>query len=132
MGAKTTALFGPRHDDGSLPSQKKSGQAGKNSRAKMSTSIQPVRPVGGHGICGLMEVHMDNLFFALWKSPGHGPERQEDFWLDPPAPVFARLLAAFAIIGVATCLLDHAAAIDGKADTLVIASYDLSQQGGSQ
>jgi hypothetical protein len=79
-----------------------------------------------------MEVHMDNLFFALWKSPGHGPERQEDFWLDPPAPVFARLLAAVAIIGVATCLLDHAAAIDGKADTLVVASYGSSQQESSR
>ncbi|WP_044548450.1 hypothetical protein [Mesorhizobium japonicum] len=74
---------------------------------------------------------MDNLFFALWKSPGQGPERQEDFWLDPPAPVFGRLLAAVAIIGVAACLLDHAA-VEGKADTLVIASYGWSQQGSSQ
>ena len=75
---------------------------------------------------------MDNLFFALWKSPGHGPERQEDFWLDPPAPVFARLLAAVAIIGVAACLLDHAAAAAGKADTLVVASYGSSQQESSR
>ncbi|TSE13797.1 hypothetical protein C1D09_002705 [Mesorhizobium intechi] len=74
---------------------------------------------------------MHNLFFALWKSVGHGPERQEDFWLDPPAPAFGRLLAAVAIIGIAACLLDHAA-VEGKAGTLVIASYDLSQQGGSQ
>ncbi|BAV48774.1 hypothetical protein MesoLj113a_11350 [Mesorhizobium sp. 113-1-2] len=79
-----------------------------------------------------MEVHMDNLFFALWKSPGNKAGRQEDFWMDPPAPVFGRLLAAVAIIGVAACLLDHAAAVEGKADTLVIASYGSPQQGRSQ
>ncbi|QKC85998.1 hypothetical protein EB232_05040 [Mesorhizobium sp. NZP2077] len=72
---------------------------------------------------------MDNLFFALWKSPGDRAGRQEDFWLDSPAPVFGRLLAAVAIIGVAAWLLDHAAAVDGKADTLVTASYGSSQQG---
>lgn len=72
---------------------------------------------------------MDNLFFALWKSPGDRPERQEDFWLDPPAPILGRLLAALAIIGVAACLLDHAAAVEGKADTFVTASYGSSQQG---
>ena len=71
---------------------------------------------------------MDNLFFALWKSPGRGPGRRQDFWLDPPPLGFGRLLAAVAIIGVAVCLLDHTAAV-GKADTLVTASYGLSQQG---
>jgi hypothetical protein len=76
-----------------------------------------------------MEVHMDNLFFALWKRPGHRAGRQEDFWLDPPAPILGRLLAAVAIIGVVACLLDHAAAVEGKADTLVTASYGSSQQG---
>jgi hypothetical protein len=76
-----------------------------------------------------MEVHMDNLFFALWKSPGHKARRQEDFWLDPPASGVRRLLAAVAIIAAATCLLDHAAAVAGKADTLVAASYGSSQHG---
>ncbi|WP_027059427.1 hypothetical protein [Mesorhizobium loti] len=75
---------------------------------------------------------MDNLFFALWKSPGCRLERQQDFWLDPPPLGFGRLLAAVAIIGVAACLLDHAAVIAGQADTLVAASYGLSQQGSSK
>ena len=79
-----------------------------------------------------MEVHLDNLFFALWKTPGRKSGRQEDFWLDPPAPVFGRLLAAVAIIGVAACLLDHAAAVEGKADTLVVASYGSYQQESSR
>ncbi|WP_245437753.1 MULTISPECIES: hypothetical protein [unclassified Mesorhizobium] len=109
-----------------LHSEKILGQPGKNIRAKMSTSMRPGRPVGGHGICGLMEVHMDNLFFALWKSPGHAPERPEDFWLDPPAPGFGRLLAAVAIIGVGVCFLDHAAA-KGPADSLIASSYDSSR-----
>lgn len=74
---------------------------------------------------------MDNMFFALWKSPGRRAVRLEDFWLDPPAPVFGRLLAAVAIIGVAACLLDHAA-VERKADRLVIASYGSSQQESSQ
>jgi len=112
--------------------RKKFEAVGKNIRAKMSTSIRPGRPAGGHGICGLMEVHMDNLFFALWKTPGRKAGRQEDFWLDPPAPVFGRLLAAVAIIGIAACLLDHAAAAAGKADTLVVASYGSSQQESSR
>ncbi|MGX7875736.1 hypothetical protein ACVDG5_026165 [Mesorhizobium sp. ORM6] len=72
---------------------------------------------------------MDNLFFALWKSPGRKAGRQEDFWLDPPTSGFGRLLAAVAIIGVAACLLDRAAAVDGKADTLVNASYGSSLHG---
>ncbi|KAA3451309.1 hypothetical protein C7I87_07740 [Mesorhizobium sp. SARCC-RB16n] len=75
---------------------------------------------------------MDNLFFALWKRPGRRPERQEDFWLDPPASGFGRLLAAVAIIAVAACLLDHAAAVAGKADMVVAASYGLSQEGNSK
>ncbi|RUW54777.1 MAG: hypothetical protein EOS30_29575 [Mesorhizobium sp.] len=72
---------------------------------------------------------MDNLFFALWKRPGRRPEREEDFWLDPPASGFGRLLAAVAIIVVAACLLDHAAAVDRKADMVVAASYGLAQEG---
>lgn len=66
---------------------------------------------------------MDNLFFALWKGAGHKAGRREDFWLHPPASGFGRLLAAVAIIGIAACLLDHAAAVRGNADTLVTASY---------
>ena len=72
---------------------------------------------------------MDNLFFALWKRPGRKTERPEDFWLDPPPSGLGRLLAAVVIIGVAAGVLDHAAAVGGKADTLTTASYDLSQEG---
>ncbi|MER9843209.1 hypothetical protein NKJ59_18415 [Mesorhizobium australicum] len=75
---------------------------------------------------------MDNLFFALWKRPGRGPERQEDFWLDPPASGLGRLLAALAIITVAACLLDHAATVAGKADMVVAAAFGLSQEGSSR
>ena len=72
---------------------------------------------------------MDNLFFALWKGPGHKAGRHEDFWLHPPASGFGRLLAAVAIIGIAACLLDHAAAVKGTADALAAAFYGSSQQG---
>jgi hypothetical protein len=72
---------------------------------------------------------MDNLFFTLWKSPGRKAGRQEDYWLHPPASGFGRLLMAIAIIGIAACLLDHAAAVKGNADTFVAASYGSSQQG---
>jgi hypothetical protein len=76
-----------------------------------------------------MEVHMDNLFFALWKRPGRKAGRQEDFWLDPPPSGLGRLLAAVAIIGVAACLLDYTAAVKGAADTVTTATYGSSQQG---
>ena len=72
---------------------------------------------------------MDSLFFALWKSPGRKAGRREDFWLHPPPSGLGRLLAAVAIIGIAACLLDHAATVRGNADTLVTASYGSSQQG---
>ena len=72
---------------------------------------------------------MDNLFFALWKRSGCKAGRQEDFWLHPPRSGFGRLLAAVAIIAVAACLLDHAAAVKGAADSVVTASYVSSQQG---
>lgn len=72
---------------------------------------------------------MDNLFFALWKRPGRKAERPEDFWLHPPASGFGRLLAAVAIIAVAACLLDHAAAVKGTADSVTAASYGSSLQG---
>ncbi|TIV96050.1 MAG: hypothetical protein E5V85_19105 [Mesorhizobium sp.] len=75
---------------------------------------------------------MDNLFFALWKCPGHKAGRQEDYWLDPPPSGFGRLLAAVAIIGIAACLLDHAAAFGGAADTITTASYGPSQHGRSK
>ncbi|WP_426213441.1 hypothetical protein [Mesorhizobium abyssinicae] len=98
----------------------------------MSTSIGLDRPAGGHGFRGRMEAHMDNLFFALWKCPGHKAGRQEDYWLDPPPSGFGRLLAAVAIIGIAACLLDHAAAFGGAADTIITASYGPSQHGRSE
>ncbi|AZN96940.1 hypothetical protein EJ066_06380 [Mesorhizobium sp. M9A.F.Ca.ET.002.03.1.2] len=72
---------------------------------------------------------MDGLFFAVWKSPDRKPKRQEDYWLHVPPSGFGRLLAAIAIIGVAACVLDHAAAVKGGADTITVASYGSSQQG---
>ncbi|SJM31614.1 hypothetical protein [Mesorhizobium delmotii] len=72
---------------------------------------------------------MDGLFIALWKSSGRKPERREDYWLHPPPFGFGRLLAAVAIIGVAACVLDHAATGIGAADTEVAASYGSPQQG---
>ncbi|KRB20848.1 MULTISPECIES: hypothetical protein [Mesorhizobium] len=75
---------------------------------------------------------MDNLFFALWARPGQKAVRQEDFWRDPPAPGLGRLLAAVAIIGAAACLLDRTAAVDGKADTPIAASYGSSRHGSAQ
>ena len=72
---------------------------------------------------------MDNLFFALWQGAGCKAGRREDFWLQPPASGFGRLLAAVAIIGIAVCLLDHAAAVKRNADTLVTAYYGSPQQG---
>jgi len=67
---------------------------------------------------------MDNLLFTLWKRP---IDRRQDFWPDPPASGFGRLLVAVAVIGIGACILDHAA---GKADTIVIAAYASSQEGG--
>jgi hypothetical protein len=75
-----------------------------------------------------MEVHMNNLFFASWKSSGGEAERREDFWLHPPPSGFGRLLTAIAIIAVAACLLNHAAG-KGPADTLITSTYGSSQQG---
>lgn len=71
---------------------------------------------------------MDNLFFALWKDAGRKAGRRGDFWLHPPPSGFGRLLAAVVIIGIAVCLLDHAAG-KGPADTLIASSYDSSSQG---
>ncbi|RVD16102.1 MAG: hypothetical protein EOS73_12815 [Mesorhizobium sp.] len=74
---------------------------------------------------------MDSMFFASWKGAGCGAgRREEDFWLHPPASGFGRLLAAVAIIGIAACLLDHAAAVSGNTDALVGASYGSQRQGG--
>ncbi|KUM23795.1 hypothetical protein AU467_08130 [Mesorhizobium loti] len=72
---------------------------------------------------------MDNLFFAIWSRPGRRARRPEEFWLDPPPLGLGRLVAAVAIIGVAACLLDHAAAVRSKADSVVVASYGSSQEG---
>lgn len=72
---------------------------------------------------------MDNLFFAIWRGSGRKTQRPEDFWLDPPSGAFHRLLLAVAIIGAGAWLLDHDIAADGKADTLVAASYGSSHHG---
>ncbi|WFP77191.1 hypothetical protein [Mesorhizobium sp. WSM4906] len=72
---------------------------------------------------------MDNLFFALWRRPGHRAQQLEEFWLEPPPLGVGRLVAAVAIIDVAACLLDHAAAVRGKADSVAVAPYGSSQEG---
>ncbi|AZO10670.1 MULTISPECIES: hypothetical protein [unclassified Mesorhizobium] len=71
---------------------------------------------------------MDNLFFALWRRPTERARRPEDFWLDPPASGFVRLAAAVAIIAFAAWLLDHAAAVGSKAESVAVASYGSSKQ----
>ncbi|RAZ85339.1 hypothetical protein DPM33_29565 [Mesorhizobium hawassense] len=71
---------------------------------------------------------MDNLFLAIWGKPGRKARRPEEFWLDPPTPGFGRLASAIAVIGVAACLLDHAATA-GKTDTAVVAAYKSSTEG---
>jgi hypothetical protein len=55
--------------------------------------------------------------------------RLEEFWLDCPATGFGRQAAAIAIIGVAACLLDHAATA-GKTDTAAV--HDASAKGSSK
>ncbi|MFD2056534.1 hypothetical protein ACFSQT_26680 [Mesorhizobium calcicola] len=62
---------------------------------------------------------MDMLFCAHWKKAGRGAGGQEADWMYQPAPAFGRFLAAVAVIGIAVCVLDHAAAGEGRADTLV-------------
>ncbi|RWA68313.1 hypothetical protein [Mesorhizobium sp.] len=75
---------------------------------------------------------MDDLFFALWKRPGRKVQRPEDFWLNPPSSGFGRLLVAAGVIGIAACLLDHAAAVGSKADSVAVASYGSSQEGNEK
>ncbi|MBZ9764680.1 hypothetical protein LB553_27990 [Mesorhizobium sp. CA8] len=99
----------------------------QKARAKMSTYRLPGRPAGGRS--RPMEVKMDNLFLAIWGKPERNGRRLEEFWLNPPVLGFGRLAAAIAIIGVATCLLDHAATA-GKTDT--VASYNASTKGSSK
>ncbi|TPK89852.1 MULTISPECIES: hypothetical protein [unclassified Mesorhizobium] len=74
---------------------------------------------------------MDNLFLAIWAKPEKKGRRLEAFWLNPPAPGVGRLAAAIAIIGVAACLLDHAATAS-KTDIVAFASYDASTKGSSK
>ncbi|RWB71948.1 MAG: hypothetical protein EOQ50_20645 [Mesorhizobium sp.] len=74
---------------------------------------------------------MDNLFVAIWGKPERNARRAEEFWLDPPAPDFGRLLAAIAIVGVAACLLDHVATAN-KTDTAAFASYNVAIEGSSK
>ncbi|MDX8453588.1 hypothetical protein RFM98_12545 [Mesorhizobium sp. VK9D] len=71
---------------------------------------------------------MDNLFLVIWRKPGRKAQQSEEFWLDPPSPGFGRLAAAIAIIGVAACLLDHAATAS-KTDTVAFAPYNASTEG---
>ena len=73
---------------------------------------------------------MDNLLFAIRKPDGKH-RRREDFVSDPQAG-FGRLLVAATIIWIAAGLLDHAAAIEGKPDTVVGASYGSSTEGSSK
>lgn len=72
---------------------------------------------------------MDNLYLAIWSKPPRKARRPEEFWLDPPASGYGRLVAALAIIGVAACLLDHATTA-GKTDTA--AFHDASAKGSSK
>lgn len=72
---------------------------------------------------------MDNLYFSLWRRSGGKPQRKEDFWLNPPPAGCGRLLLAIAVIGVAACLLEHAAAVKGAADAVTTAPYGSSQYG---
>ena len=71
---------------------------------------------------------MNNLFSALWIDTGREAGGKEIDWLQPQPSGFSRLLAAVAIIGIAVCLLDHAAG-KSPADTLIASSYGSSQQG---
>ncbi|MER8505841.1 hypothetical protein [Mesorhizobium sp. M0199] len=87
----------------------------KNMRAKMSTSICPGRPAGGHGIGGWMEDHMNNLFSAHWTNTSHRAGEQQADWSRLPPSGFGRLLAAIAIIGIAVSFLDYAAGLDHTA-----------------
>ncbi|MER8549689.1 hypothetical protein NKI39_13935 [Mesorhizobium sp. M0664] len=106
----------------------------KNMRAKMSTSICPGRPAGGHGLGGRMEDHMNNLFSAHWTSTGHRAGEQQADWSRLQPSGFGRLLAAIAIIGIAVSLLDYAAAgLDsaagkGSAEISVASSSASSQE----
>jgi hypothetical protein len=75
-----------------------------------------------------MEVHMNNLFSAHWTNTGREAGAPEVDWSQPQPSGFGRLLAAVAIIGIAVCLLDHAAS-KGPADTVIASSYVSSQQG---
>ena len=70
---------------------------------------------------------MNDLFSAHWIDAGREAGREETDWLYQQPSGFGRLLAAVAIIGVAFCLLDHAAD-QRPADTLIASSYG-SQQG---
>ncbi|RWL80186.1 MAG: hypothetical protein EOR67_20415 [Mesorhizobium sp.] len=74
---------------------------------------------------------MDNLFVAIWGKPERNARRAEEFWLDPPAPGFGRLVAAIAIVGVSACLLDHMATAS-KTDPAAFASYNAATQGSSK
>ena len=68
---------------------------------------------------------MNNLFSAHWNGTGKRAGLQE---IDCSRPSgFGRLLAAVAVIGIAVCVLDHAAAGKDAAGTVI--AYGSSQQG---
>lgn len=71
---------------------------------------------------------MNMLFCAQWKSTGRNVGGQEADWMHQPISCFGRFLAAVAIIGVAVCILDHAAAGKGRTDGLIASPYDSSQR----
>jgi hypothetical protein len=72
---------------------------------------------------------MDNLFLAIWGRPGRKGVRLEEFWLDSPTLGFGRLAVAIAIVGVAACILDHAATAS-RTDT--VAFHGASTKGSSK
>jgi len=74
---------------------------------------------------------MDSLLLTIW-NPGRKARRLEDSWLDPPAAGFGRLLMAATIVGIVAGVLDHVAAIEGKPDRIVGASYGSSTEGSSK
>lgn len=71
---------------------------------------------------------MNNLFSAHWTSTGRMAGEHEIDWSHLPPSGFGRLLVAIVVIGIAVCLLDHAAG-KGPADTLITSSYVSSSQG---
>ncbi|ESX07551.1 hypothetical protein NKH34_04025 [Mesorhizobium sp. M1148] len=68
---------------------------------------------------------MNNLFSAHWNDADKSARLHEIECSRPSG--FGRLLAAVAVIGIAVCVLDHAAA--GKDAAGAVITYGSSQQG---